>query len=383
MRFPNKTISPGEKQQGFVMIIVAIGAIVMTGMVGLALDFGHVATNRARLQNSLDAAALGAARALQLNPIQADAIDAGRLMFSNNINAAENNDLITGGASENDLVFEFSATVKPFVPDAAATDFVRVSMSSNLTYATWFISIFGQSNLSVNSSAVAGTSPVLGMMCNLAPFVVCADTTQADLGYPVGKIITIKVGDMNDELGYGNFQLISIDGDNSSGKEVKETLAGNFENCIDKGGEVITKPGNTTGPAWQGFNTRFGITGTGGMDPVENPPDKVTDPMLYAEYLVRYNNKDWNFPDGIENRRVMSVPVADCSGTNNGLTTLPIIKTICIFLTQPAGAANDAGDIFAEVIDGCFIQGIPGPDPSESDGPTTIQLYGDADRWDT
>jgi hypothetical protein len=120
------------------------------------------------------------------------------------------------------------------------------------------------------------------------------------------------------------------------------------------------------------------------MDPVENPPDKVTAHKInYSEYQALNASNTWDFPDGLEDRRVMGVPIADCSGTNNGLDTLPIEKTICIFLTEPAGTGSDAGDIHAEVIDGCFIQGVPGPDPTKSDGPTTIQLYGDADRWDS
>jgi uncharacterized membrane protein len=180
LHLPRKSVCLKKNQQGFVMVIVAIGAVAIIGMVGLALDFGHLASNRARLQNSLDAAALGAARALQLNPVQAEAIAAGRLLFKENIQAAENYDLITGGASENDLTFEFSDTVKPFVPDATATDYVRVSMNGSLSYATWFISVFGQNNLSVKSSAVAGTSPSLGVMCNLAPFVVCGDFRDVD-----------------------------------------------------------------------------------------------------------------------------------------------------------------------------------------------------------
>lgn len=380
-----KMVNPGKSQQGFVLVIVAIGAVAILGMVGMALDFAHAATNRARLQNSLDAAALGAARVLKYTSSQTQAADAGRVIFRENILASENSDLLSGGANENDLTFEFSNTVKPFIPDAFATNFVRIRMNADISYQTWFMSVVGKNNLTLNSSSVAGVSPVLGSTCNLAPFVVCADPTREDLGYPIGSTTTVKVGDNNSPIGYGNFQLVRLNPDDNGGADVRENLAGTATNCLGSGDSIETEPGNTQGPTWQGFNTRFGITGTAGLSSEDYPPDKVvTQPLTYEEYKARYEAEDWDFPDGMENRRIMSVPIADCSGTNNGQTTLATYPTpLCIFLTQQAGTASNAGDISVEVIDGCVIQGIPGPAPSFGPGPTTIQLYGDADRWDT
>ena len=400
---PGKSICSKKNQQGVVMVVVAIGAFVIVGMAGLALDYAHAVTNRARLQNSLDAAALGAARTLTVTSSQAQADAAGRLIFTQNINAAENSDLLAGGATANTLTIEFSDTVKPFVVDPAATNFVRIRMNSSLTYATWFMSVFGQNNLNINSSAVAGVSPVLGFTCNLAPFVVCGDENAVDesgnpipnYGYPFGSTVTVKLDSNDSDIGVGNFQLVRLNEDDAGGADVRENLAGASENCLGAGDPIETEPGNTIGPVAQGMNTRFGEY-RGPVSADDYPPDKVVEeyptpadgstPAIspFSLYQARYGASDWDYNDGQENRRVMSVPIADCSALNNGQSTLPTFPTpLCIFLTEKAGSTGQTQDITVEVIDGCVVQGVSGPAPVLGPGPTTPILYGDADRWDT
>jgi Flp pilus assembly protein TadG len=261
LNLPRKSIRPKRNQQGIVMVVVAIAAFVIIAMAGLALDFGHVATNRARLQNSLDAAALGAARALIVTSSQAQADAAGRLIFKENIEAVENADLIAGGADENNLAIEFSNTLKPFVVDATASSFVRVRMNGSLTYATWFMSVLGTTSLDFNSSAVAGASPSQNESCDMAPFVVCGDPDDEDnnFGYPEGTIVTVKLDSNDSDIGVGNFQLARIDEDDAGGADIRENLAGGATACVSDGDTLDTEPGNTIGPVAQGMNTRFGV----------------------------------------------------------------------------------------------------------------------------
>ena len=56
-----------NSQRGAVIVLVAIGmgALILTA--GLALDMGHAFLNKTRLQNTVDAAALAAAKELGLN----------------------------------------------------------------------------------------------------------------------------------------------------------------------------------------------------------------------------------------------------------------------------------------------------------------------------
>jgi Flp pilus assembly protein TadG len=384
LRFPKKFDSPKSNQQGFVLVIVAIGAVVMIGMAGIALDFAHAATNRARLQNSLDAAALAAARVLSVNSNQIDAETAGRQIFRNNIQSAENNQLVIAGASDNDLIIEFSNTVKPFVVDATATNFVRIRMQSDISFDTWFLTVFGQNDLSLRSSAVAGVSPVLGSSCNLAPFVVCGDETMENYGYPYGSTATIKLDNNASNIGVGNFLLSRLYPEDHGGGDLRRNMAGDSATCLGLGDTIETEPGNSVGPVSQGLNTRFGDY-YGPVSADDYPPDKVVAEFIdYADYQDRYEESEWDYVNGQSNRRVISIPIADCSVPNPGQSTLSTYPTpLCVFLTQRAGSTGNTQIITAEVIDGCVLQGIPGPAPVFGPGNTTIQLYGDPDRWDT
>jgi hypothetical protein len=278
-------------------------------------------------------------------------------------------------------------------------------MNGSLTYATWFMSVVGQSSLNFNSSAVAGVSPKENESCDMAPFVVCGDTRTEDedgnpilgFGYPVGTTVTVKLDSNDSDIGVGNFQLARIDEDDAGGADIRENLAGGATACVTDGETLNTEPGNTIGPVAQGLNTRFGDYRGGNLSADQYPPDVIVEEwpiptdgttLGYSPYNDRYlgigeDGYDNPVPVGAPNRRVMAVPVADCSPLNEGLSTLDIVSTMCIFLTEKAGSTGNTQEITVEVIDGCIAPGSPGPSSVFDDGPTIPILYGDADRWDT
>ena len=51
-------------QRGAMIVLFTIAMVAMLGMVGMALDGAHGMLNKARLQNTVDAAALSAAKTL-------------------------------------------------------------------------------------------------------------------------------------------------------------------------------------------------------------------------------------------------------------------------------------------------------------------------------
>ncbi len=53
-----------QSQQGVILPLLAIGMVFLIAMAGLALDGGHMMLNKTRLQNTVDAAALTAAKHL-------------------------------------------------------------------------------------------------------------------------------------------------------------------------------------------------------------------------------------------------------------------------------------------------------------------------------
>ena len=59
-----KRIAAGRKDQGgAALVLVTIGMLAMLAVAGLALDASHSIANKTRLQNTVDAAALAAAKA--------------------------------------------------------------------------------------------------------------------------------------------------------------------------------------------------------------------------------------------------------------------------------------------------------------------------------
>lgn len=380
-------------QKGVVLPILAVGMLILIGIAGLALDMGHAFLNRTRLQNALDAAALSGAVTLdrQRDTVQASA-DA---LNTFNLNAAL--DMDNPGLLP---VIEFSDTLIPFVPGGLDPRYVRVTVDS-FQEPMWFAQVLPGvgTTKDVGGSAVAGPSPSLDEICDIAPIMVCgdpsADTDCGDgdcFGYtfdPTSAEETVlKTGSGSDwEVGPGNFQLIRLD-DSKGGADVRENLAGSFENCIRSTEPIETEPGNTVGPVAQGINTRFGIyNGPFNQDDRDiYKPDLVSDlhapDYYYSDYKAAYDSTSYDNPDGEAERRVVAVPIGDCNGTVNGQGSVPILGLGCFYLTRPAEQNGDQR-IYGQFVSGCKASGVPGPDPVSGPGPYIIQLYKDPDSVDT
>ena len=161
------------------------------GMAGLAIDLGHSYSNKTRLQNSVDAAALAAAMKL-LQDLQnnigsttlittADANDAGTAAHQANLTGFGSN-WVTSPATitfcwTRDLQnFNGCKSIESFsavTPGADTKFFVRASVAS--TALTNFIMQvmpgIGPTR-SVAAVAVAGTSGTI-YQCDVAPFFIC------------------------------------------------------------------------------------------------------------------------------------------------------------------------------------------------------------------
>ena len=196
-------------------------------------------------------------------------------------------------------------------------------------------------------------------------------------------------------------------------------MAGSYNACVDGSGTVETQTGNVVGPVTQGLNTRFGEYSGGGVNPTEHPPDVVItapSPNLQAtdnpdgtvtttqggqvvtsssqidfsfdDYTSRVQSQNYDYqpqPDGpgAPERRVLTIPIADCSGSNNGNSTIPVMGFGCYFLLQKAEQKGNDNYVYGEFIDGCVGDGNPGPEPNNAFGPYRIQLYDDVGSPDS
>jgi hypothetical protein len=78
---------------------------------------------------------------------------------------------------------------------------------------------------------------------------------------------------------------------------------------------------------------------------------------------------------GAYGRRTLAVPVGNCSGTTNGQGSVPLLGFACFFLLQPAQQKGNDSYVYGQFIQGCEVNGTPGPSPVAGNGPHIIQLY--------
>jgi Flp pilus assembly protein TadG len=400
-----------RRQGGIAMPLVAVGLIAMLAIVGLAVDASHALANKTRLQNTVDAAALAAAKVYDQTENIADGDDAALSVFGLNADGQGNQELNAAyDGGDITVVVQWSETLDPFV-SAGVGPYVRV-IASNFSITASLSAVIGITDLDIRASAVSGPSPTINSACNIAPMVVCAvDPNDPDLfGFEANQLEVLKsAAGTPGEIGPGNFQLIRINC--PGGACVRENMAGSYQGCVNTGETVETEPGNTVGPSVQGINTRLGIY-SGPVSPDDYPPDVVVDepnPRVtydedadtieqnnapvddqsidfgWAQYqaAVSAGSLDNPPPDGVYERRILTLPVAECTGGAGGQVTLDVVGFGCYFLLQRAIQKGNEAEVFGQFIEGCNAGGMPGPAPVSGPGPYRIQLYKDPDSQDS
>ncbi|WP_129645338.1 TadE/TadG family type IV pilus assembly protein [Peristeroidobacter agariperforans] len=412
-------------QRGVVAVLIAIAMSALILTAGLALDMGHAFLNKTRLQNAVDAAALAAAKTLtategNIIAAEAEAFDA----FTRNAETAGNRELeISYGSGDGDLdvAVEFSATLPPFAAGAPNGPYVRVR-ATGFVMPAWLVSVGGIFEKTVSATAVAGprTLNAGSTVCNLAPMMVCGSPGGPGMwGYENNEAVVLKNATPGGQstVGPGNFQLIRLGA--PGGSVVLQNMAGSYSACLAGGTTIETQPGGLVGPVAQGLNTRFGRY-QGPVNATEYPPDVIVEGQSpevtarprderdltqgydvyqggdritpenirdrlfdYRDYEEQLNNEDYDYPPitdggtGAFGRRVLAVPVGDCSGTVGGAGSVPLLGFACFFLLQPVQMGGTVSNVFGQFVDDCSVNGTPGPNPVTSFGPQIIQLYDD------
>ena len=117
-------------------MLVAIGLLALLAMAGLAIDTGHLVLNKSRLQSTVDAAALAAAKVLDQTGSQTQATAAADGVFA--LNAAELSGVVTLPASRCD----YSNTLNPFAEGSTPANYVRV-LADGFSMWTSFTRVIG------------------------------------------------------------------------------------------------------------------------------------------------------------------------------------------------------------------------------------------------
>ncbi|CAK4066649.1 Tad domain-containing protein [Vibrio sp. 16] len=392
------------KQRGMTLVLVTAAMLALIGVAALSIDVNHAMLNKTRLQNSVDAAALAAAIVLDNGGSEAQATAAAKTTLTNVANATGNTEMDFTSAqvvvqfSNDPATFPFSG----FDPDEDS--YARVAVS-NFALSNFFAHVFSvDKNLA--STAVAGPSPSVIDSNNIVPMAVCEGDSSGSAGYVPGDLYALKIADQKlGSMGSGNYQLLDF---GSGASTVRTALAGDYAISVGVGDQVTTKPGNTIGPVGQGLNTRFGVYKGGGLSSTDYAPDiyvkepnkspsidssgNITysdtsgaggQPWSYSDYLAALpdctGDSDCNIGSGgQQNRRVLIVPIVDCSGASGGTSSFTVTALGCFFLLQQAPTNNSSKDpVYGEFIEDCSsLSGTPGQD-SDNDGPYRIVLYRD------
>jgi len=384
-----------KRQQGATMILTLVFMIGMLGMIGLAIDTGHVLLNKTRLQNALDAAALSAAIVLNgpTNNSTAEASAAGRETFGLFKNHAGNDEL----PESSSLSFLYSDSVSSFLPGNGIGPYVRVSSSVLVT--NFFIQVVG--NISENVGAISTAGPT-GQNCNIVPFVLCAgdadpnvegvqidsncdDDTDGDgfidcYGYNINEEVgihekpTCKTGDqacIDTSLETGHFQLLSV-ADSNSGADIRDSIAGEIDSCTTATEDLNLAPGGKIGPVSQGVDLRISrdtVTTSYSTEQYYNPDNNAED-AYRADQLIPDN------PSGIKNKRIMVIPVGNCVGIQSGETSIKDEARMCALVKRPSDKPPK-NTIYIETLEekSCPSLGQTDPENPIIYGPFKIVLF--------
>lgn len=420
---PLRLSSPPPREQGIVLVVFAIAALTLIGAGALTFDVAHTVLNKTRLQSAMDATALAGAIVLfDSEGDEAAATTAARAAFLRNAEAPGNKELQKFYDAGGTLEIQFSNTLHPFAVGTTPANYVRARIT-DMPLDIFLASAIGITEKNVSASAVAGPSPPLGvdaLACNLAPMMVCGDPSNPEgttFGYTYGKVQVLKTASRDAsgdswEVGTGNFQLVRFD--EAGGAAARRALAGGYEGCGEPSGSIETEPGNTVGPVVQGLNTRLGkYLGPMSGSEDEYPPDVVVQQNTTAytydaegeittsaaeldfnfdDYKSRVSSEIYDYapaPDGMGRyeRRMLGLPIGDCSATIHGHGEVPLLGYGCFFLLQEVKQKGKEAHVYGQFVDGCRVSGRPGPTPGG--GPTggteitIIQLYEDPDSVDS
>lgn len=420
--------TPRRYQHGIVAIVVTVGMIALLAVTGLALDTGHMLLNKTRVQNATDAAALAAARTLQTSSGDMTAArTVAEATFSNNLSQE-----LSSIDPAIEVTVTYSENLNPgsFANSVTDPQFVKVT-SDVIPLQSYLVQVVGIQDKRVNAISVAGFASGVDV-CNLIPVMVCSqpnpvnpDNTpvpgyfhgyklytppnpDGSSNFSTDDITTLKVGSgdgPDTDVGTGSFHLLDLPGLQGA-NDIRYAFAGNPAcSGIGDNTPVDLSPGNKVGPTVQGINTRFGIyTGPLNGDQLLYPPDQANDTNA-ASYCGDGSSTACPYPDDYYNfyndptasidpfgnqfqRRVVHVPIADCStpATGNNTPDSMVVDGIgCFLLTEPATQTGGSSDDSSGSFRGTFIEDCTPPSSgiTQSSGVQVIVLYKNPDGGDS
>ena len=406
-----------RNQRGVTLVLVAIAMLALVAMAGLAIDVSRLVENQARLQATVDAAAMSAAKALDDTTSTNLAFRAAFHTFFSN--ARRDPDLRDSFVVPN---IQFSAGI-PFAPGTTPAQYVQVTAPFVRVPVSLSMLFLHRREFFLNATAVAGPSPTLNNASNLTALMMCgtaATPATPVFGFSVGQVIGLQLSSGAPLPSFNNVNYLTL----SSGVYSEDQdFAGAYSTASTVGNSDPTATGTaaTSGVlVADGLDTRFNEYLAGDVNPGAYPPDVITtqpaltDPNrlqcapggggactvqngagvtitnssqipnysyegMYLPSVLAgaYNNPPAPTGDGVFNRRVLAVPVGDCTQSTPAGGPVPVLGFACVFTLQDVDSLGDpnTAQVFGEVLQSCQVNGTPPQFPNNAPGVYSIQLY--------
>ncbi len=290
-----RKVAGRRRQQGAIIITVALLMLFLLGFMGFALDFGRLFVVKSELQTAMDSCALAASQELDLQPSIGGgpsaidrAINAGRT--AGNLNAVNFQSSSWSGKGQIDdagITFRdqaFAITTDPTLAQYAECQHVQPGVQMWLMAA---MGVFSGNTTDFpdtrNVMARAVATRAHGQTTCAIPVTLkpIAGGTAPNYGFTPGQWITVLTSQSSIPGGYIGWA--NLDGSNSA-SETKAEMNGKCGNAVN---DVLGTPGTQTTIA-EDWNYRFGI--------YKKLPEFSTDPSYMRPDFTGYSYTAANWP---------------------------------------------------------------------------------------
>lgn len=294
-----RTALRARRQQGAVIITVALFMLFLLGFIGIALDFGRLFVVKTELQTAMDSCALSAAQELDgqgdaITRATSAGLTAGNL---NRVNLQSDDWDGQGQLVDTDITFRnagygltTSGNAARYVECAHSQPAVQMLLMHAMGAFSGDTATFPDTRavgaMAVATRAPAQTACPLPLMLRPKPGF---ETASPDYGFAVGEWVRLLMspGGGGGEIGWAN-----LDGSNSASETEAEMLG----YCGTEVGDTLGTPGVQASIA-RPWNFRFGIYG-GGDGPESYAPDMTGYSYTALNWPSRFNAFNGDVPAG-------------------------------------------------------------------------------------
>ncbi|MFC3041554.1 pilus assembly protein TadG-related protein [Virgibacillus xinjiangensis] len=209
-----------KREDGSVIVLVAVAMAAMLMMVGLVIDGGNLYVSKSHLQKTANAAALSGAQEVV-------------------------NDRAAVETVVDDILASHEEQASLSEPPIISETEIQVNLKKDVPL--FFASLFGVESLPIQVEAKAGLNPI-GEAKGAVPLGI---HEQVELVYGDAYELKVDAGDSQN----GHFGILALQGPGA--KNYEETLKYGFDEALKVGDVVNTQTGNIAGPTRDGVNHRI------------------------------------------------------------------------------------------------------------------------------